>query len=143
MTERSPPLRDAGEFGIAIERLEELIELARKRPRMVATSADWNTQACRWCPRLPSFHALSFRPAGREALSLFAGRFGTSRSEEPLPSPDPPAADPRDQTHLLLIDRLRIVDELFLQLDSSTRSRITRLVEEMAAGKIEFSGLFE
>ncbi|MCZ6504498.1 MAG: hypothetical protein O6834_00750 [Actinobacteria bacterium] len=39
MTERSPPLREAGEFAIAVERLEGLIELARKKPRMVATSA--------------------------------------------------------------------------------------------------------
>ncbi len=81
--------------------------------------------------------------AAREALSLFAARFGTGRPGEPPPSPDPPAADPRDQTHLLLIDRHRLVDELFLQLDSSTRSRITRLVEDMAAGMIEFSGLFD
>ncbi len=81
--------------------------------------------------------------AQREVISQFAGRFSSDRPGEAPPSPDPFAADSRDQTHLLLIDRHRLVDDMFLRLDSSTRIRITRLVEDMAAGMIEFSGLFE
>ncbi len=81
--------------------------------------------------------------AQREAISQFAGRFSSDRPGEAPPFPDPLAADSRDQTHVLLIDRHRLVDDMFLRLDSSTRIRITRLVEDMAAGMIEFSGLFE
>ena len=83
------------------------------------------------------------RSASREALSLFAGRFNTGLPGKAPPPPKPSASDPRDQTHLLLIDRHRLVDEVFLQLSSATRSRVTRLMGDMASGMIEFSGIFE
>ncbi len=93
---------------------------------------------------LDTYEDLSATPSeAREALSLFAGRFGADRPGEAPPSPNPFTADSRDQAHLLLIDRHRLVDEMFLQFDTITRSRITRLVEEMASGMIEFSNLFE
>lgn len=93
---------------------------------------------------LDTYEDLCVNPSeAREALSLFAGRFSTGRPVEAPPPPDPPKPDPRDQTHLLLIERCQLVDEMFLQLDSSTRGRIQRLVENMASGMIEFSGVFE
>lgn len=93
---------------------------------------------------LDTYEDLSATPSeARKALLLFADRFSTDRPGEAPPSPNPSTADSRDQTHLLLIDRHRLVDEMFLQLDTITRSRITRLVEEMSSGMIEFSNLFE
>ena len=53
MTERSPPLRDAGEFGIAIERLEELIELARKSQGSFQLCSTEEPPAQQWCPGSP------------------------------------------------------------------------------------------
>ena len=83
------------------------------------------------------------RSAAREALSLFAGRFSTERPGKAPSPPDPPAPDPRDRTHLMLIDHHRLVDEVFLQLSSPNRSRITDLIADMASGMSEFSGIFE
>ena len=93
---------------------------------------------------LDTYEDLSVSPAAaREALSLFAGRFVIERPGKAPHPPDPPAPDPRDRTHLLLIDHHRLVDEVFLQLNSSNRSRVTHLIADMASGMSEFSGIFE
>ena len=93
---------------------------------------------------LDTYEDLSATPAeAREALSAFAGRFSTGRpGKAPLP-PGPASADARDRTHLLLIERHRLVDELFLQLSSTNRGRVTRLITDMASGMGEFSETFE
>ncbi len=93
---------------------------------------------------LDTYEDLSATPSdARESLSQFAARFTADRPGPAPPSPDSSMADSRDQAHLLLIDRHQLVDEMFLQLDTITQVRIGQLVEEMAAGMIEFSDLFE
>ena len=93
---------------------------------------------------LDTYEDLSDDPAqAREALARFASRFDGGRPGEAPPAPRPLTPDLRDRTHLLLVDRHRLVDEVFMQLDSATRARITRLAQDMAAGMIEFSTIFE
>jgi phytoene/squalene synthetase len=93
---------------------------------------------------LDTYEDLSNDPSqAREALALFAGRFETARPGQAPPAPNPATSDPRDQTHLLLVERHRLVDEVFMGLDSATRARITRLIQDMASGMIEFSTIFE
>lgn len=93
---------------------------------------------------LDTYEDLSDDPfQAREALALFAGRFDTEQPGHAPPAPNPANPDPRDQTHLLLVDRHRLVDQVFMGLDSGTRARITRLIQEMATGMIEFSTIFE
>lgn len=93
---------------------------------------------------LDTYEDLSATPsATRDVLSAFAGRFGTEQPGKAPPPPSPPAPDPRDRTHLLLIERHRLVDQVYSRLSSADRSRVSRLIEKMAAGMIEFSGIFE
>ena len=93
---------------------------------------------------LDTYEDLSDDPTeAREALALFAGRFDTARPGPAPPAPSPATPDLRDLAHLLLVDRHRLVDEVFMGLDSATRARIIRLVQDMAAGMIEFSTIFE
>jgi phytoene/squalene synthetase len=93
---------------------------------------------------LDTYEDLSDDPTeAREALALFAGRFDTARPGQAPPAPSPVTPDLRDSAHLLLVDRHRLVDEVFMGLDSATRARIIRLVQDMAAGMIEFSTIFE
>ena len=93
---------------------------------------------------LDTYEDLSVSPsAARDALSRFANRFNTEPPGKAPTAPNPPRPDGRDRTHLLVIERHGLVDKVFLELDSATRSRIFRLIEDMAAGMIEFSGVFE
>jgi phytoene/squalene synthetase len=93
---------------------------------------------------LDTYEDLSPTPAdARAALGAFAARFDTGRPGPAPSSPIPATPDPRDRAHLLLVERHRMVDEVFLTLDRATRARIMRLVQEMAAGMVEFSAIFE
>ncbi|MGB7860774.1 MAG: squalene/phytoene synthase family protein [Acidimicrobiia bacterium] len=79
----------------------------------------------------------------RQSLATFAGRFNGYTLGVAPPAPRPAVADNRDLTHILLIDRHALVDEVFLHLDSQDQALIASLVGEMAAGMIEFSETFE
>jgi phytoene/squalene synthetase len=93
---------------------------------------------------LDTYEDLSTGPAqAREALALFARRFDTEPPGRAPASPSTTHPDLRDETHLLLVERHRLVDEVFMGLDSPTRARIRRLVQNMAAGMIEYSTIFE
>lgn len=93
---------------------------------------------------LDTYEDLSNSPSeARDALSAFAGRFATEVPGKAPAVPNPSRRDARDRTHLLLIDRHSLVDEVYLGLDSDARSRIVRLIEDMAAGMSEFSEVFE
>ncbi len=93
---------------------------------------------------LDTYEDLSASPsAARDALSGFAARFETQRPGTAPMAPNPPRPDQRDRTHLLLIERHDLVDQVFLELDSAVRSRIVRLIEDMAVGMREFSSVFE
>lgn len=93
---------------------------------------------------LDSYEDLSVdHSAAREGLSGFAGRFSSEPPGPAPPAPTPPAPDARDQTHLLLIDRHQLVDEVFMQLSADNRSRVVQLIEDMASGMSKFSVTFE
>ena len=93
---------------------------------------------------LDTYEDLSATPsAAQEALSAFAGRFSTEQPGKAPPPPIPLEPDPRDRTHLLLIERHRLVDEVYSQLSSGDRRHVIRLIEDMASGMIEFSDIFE
>jgi len=81
--------------------------------------------------------------AAREGLSGFAGRFNSEPPDPAPPAPEPSALDARDRTHLLLIERYQLVDAVFMQLDTATRERVVRLIEDMASGMSQFSAVFE
>jgi phytoene/squalene synthetase len=94
---------------------------------------------------LDTYEDLSIDPSeARKALALFADRFDKKGQPGQAPSaPSPAHPDPRDRAHLLLVSRHRLVDEVFMRLDSATRARIIRLIQDMATGMIEFSTIFE
>ena len=93
---------------------------------------------------LDTYEDLTPDPAqAREALALFASRFDGDRPGLAPPAPTPSDPDPRDQAHILLVERHNLVDRVFTRLDTPTRVRITKLIQEMATGMIEFSGIFE
>jgi phytoene/squalene synthetase len=93
---------------------------------------------------LDTYEDLSPTPAdARTALAAFATRFQVGRPDPAPSTPHPITTDFRDRAHLLLVERHRLVDEVFLTLDQPTQARITRLVQEMAAGMVEFSSIFE
>ena len=93
---------------------------------------------------LDTYEDLSPNPsAARDTLAGFANRFTADSPGEAPTAPNPPRPDGHDRVDLLLIERHALVDEVFLQLDAATRSRIVRLIEDMAAGMSEFSGVFE
>ncbi|MGH8914103.1 MAG: hypothetical protein ACRDZM_06235, partial [Acidimicrobiia bacterium] len=77
---------------------------------------------------LDTYEDLSADPSqARESLARFAGRFGSGRPGLAPPAPSPASPDPRDRAHLLLVTRYRLVDEVFIGLDTATRARIVRL----------------
>lgn len=92
---------------------------------------------------LDTYEDLSGSPAeAQQALRAFAARFS---SEPPTPAPRPPIpeqVDPRDQAHLLLIERHALVDHVYLNLALPDRARINQLISQMAFGMVEFSEVF-
>lgn len=79
----------------------------------------------------------------RRSLTVFASRFTGDVPDAAPAAPHPSTADNRDLTHILLIDRHALVDEVFVRLDAEDQALIAGLVREMAAGMIEFSETFE
>ena len=93
---------------------------------------------------LDTYEDLSDGPLeARAALTAFAARFDSTEPLPAPPAPSPPNPDQRDRAHILLVQRHQMVDQLFLELDRATRDRITRLVDDMAQGMVEFSIIFE
>jgi phytoene/squalene synthetase len=93
---------------------------------------------------LDTYEDLSASPDdARQAISRFAGRFGTAI---PGPAPaidDATATDARDRFHLLLVERHSLIDEVFTGLGEVGRQRVVRMVQDMAKGMIEFASIFE
>lgn len=78
-----------------------------------------------------------------DSLLAFAGRFGKG-----IPGPAPPLAPEhpigeRDRVYLLMIERIGLIDEVFLGLPESVRSKIEELVSDMAAGMVWSTETFE
>ena len=93
---------------------------------------------------LDTYEDLSSSPGeARAGIAEFAERFATDELGSAPTPPQPRVSDLRDEAHLLLIDRCSLVDMVYSGLDSSNRARVRRLIEEMAAGMVEFSFIFE
>ena len=77
------------------------------------------------------------------ALQCFIDRFGDPRGLKPAPMLDPAlTADPRESTHLLLVNRTSDIDRNFERLDRPQQDAIRRLVRRMGTGMIWSSRIF-
>ncbi len=100
-----------------------------------------------YCRILDSYEDLIAQPAEREAaLATFSRRFRLTNGASPQPAPAIDAGrarDARDQTHVVLVNRCHLVDEVFRTLAPHARQNIIELVESMATGMIWSSRAFE
>jgi len=93
---------------------------------------------------LDTYEDLSSSPqAARTAIAAFARRFDADPPSPPPALADHAGLDSRDRTHLLLISRHQLVDDVFLELDEATRHRIGRLIVDMGSGMSHFVDVFE
>ena len=69
----------------------------------------------------------------RVAMAAFAERFDTVPPGPAPLAPNPANPGPRDSVHLLLVDRYRLVDELFAKLSPVDQRRVADLVKDMAS----------
>jgi phytoene/squalene synthetase len=77
------------------------------------------------------------------ALQRFIDRFGDSDGLKSAPALDPAlAVDPRESTHLLLVNRAADIDRNFEKLNRPQQDAIRRLVRRMGTGMIWSSRIF-
>jgi phytoene/squalene synthetase len=105
-----------------------------------------------YCRMLDTYEDLVPDRAAREAAlracaERFAGVEETGAVIDRLPSPPPIAVpsdhDDRDRAHLLLVERVDLVDRVFMSLDAPTRGIVADLVRDMAGGMRWSSATFE
>ena len=104
-----------------------------------AESARAMAVAYLYCRILDTYEDLIPLPAEREvALAQFSGRFhGPKADLDPAPRIDASyARDVRDRTHVVLVNRCGLVDQVFQTLTPHTRRDIADLVREMGSGMI-------
>jgi phytoene/squalene synthetase len=89
-----------------------------------------------YCRMLDTYEDLVPDRHVREAqLAAFGARFRPDGSVAPAPAIAAAAdRDLRDKAHLLLVERARLVDQVFLTFDLPTRGVIADLVRDMAEG---------
>jgi phytoene/squalene synthetase len=111
-----------------------------------AESARAAAVAYLYCRILDTYEDLILQPAEREeALVDFSRRFPRTDGAAPRPAPRIDAArarDLRDRTHVVLVNRCHLVDEVFRTLTPDARRNIADLVESMASGMIWSSRAF-
>ena len=109
-----------------------------------ADSARAMAVAYLYCRMLDTYEDLLPDPGERErALATFAARFGGTDGIRPAPRiARARARDARDQTHVVLVNRCRLVDEVFGSLQPLVQRHTADLVESMAAGMIWSSRAF-
>jgi phytoene/squalene synthetase len=99
-----------------------------------------------YCRVLDTYEDLIASPAERdEALARFGQRFRTSNGAAPAAAPplaDALARDARDRTHVLLVNRCHLLDDVFVTLPPAVRQHIAELVAAMADGMIWSSRAF-
>jgi len=105
-----------------------------------------------YCRMLDTYEDLVPDRAAREAaLRSFGERFAGVEEANPvidrLPPPPPIATasdrDERDRAHLLLVQRVDLVDRVFMALEAPTRGIVADLVRAMAGGMRWSSATFE
>ena len=78
-----------------------------------------------------------------EALQHFVDRFADPNSLKPAPALDPALTrDPRESTHLLLVNRAPDIDRNFERLNRPQQDAVRRLVQRMGTGMIWSSRIF-
>ena len=110
-----------------------------------AESARAMAVAYLYCRILDTYEDLIPQPVEREAaLAEFSTRFdGPDGEPKPAPRIDTRyARDPRDRTHVVLVNRCGLVDHVFHTLAPPTRRYIMDLVREMGSGMIWSSRVF-
>ncbi len=111
-----------------------------------AESARAAAVAYLYCRILDTYEDLIPQPAEREAaLADFSRRFPCPDGAAPHPAPHIDAArarDLRDRTHVVLVNRCHLVDEVFQRLTPHARRNIADLVRSMASGMIWSSRAF-
>ena len=97
-----------------------------------------------YCRMLDTYEDLLPNARDKErALRDFVERFARDDGPGPAPTLDPDlSADPRERTHLLLVNRAHLVDRVFARLDPRQRQAIRRLVRRMGEGMVWSSRLF-
>jgi phytoene/squalene synthetase len=99
-----------------------------------------------YCRILDTYEDLIPPPAEREeALADFGRRFRVpdgAPMKAAVRVDASRARDPRDRTHVVLVNRCHLVDQVFRTLSPHTRRNIAELVESMAAGMIWSSRTF-
>jgi phytoene/squalene synthetase len=79
----------------------------------------------------------------QSTLKRFIDRFDDPANLKPAPSLDPDlTADPRESTHVLLVNRAAFIDAHFNRLEPSQQAAICRLVRRMGEGMIWASRVF-
>jgi phytoene/squalene synthetase len=100
-----------------------------------------------YCRTLDTYEDLVPTASDREAsLRAFAARFapgGAGVSGEAPPIDPGFALDARDRTHVVLVNRCALVDEMFRRLEPEARGIIVDLVRGMSEGMIWSSATFE
>jgi len=111
-----------------------------------AESARTAAVAYLYCRILDTYEDLIPHPREREqALTQFSRRFPSGNGAAPTPPPGidaDRARDPRDRTHVVLVNRCQLVDQVFRTLTPFARSNIVDLVRSMATGMIWSSRAF-
>lgn len=99
-----------------------------------------------YCRILDTYEDLIPHAAEREeALAAFSRRFRLANGATPKPAPAIDAGrarDARDRTHVVLVNRCHLVDEVFQTLTPHTRQNIVDLVDSMASGMMWSSRAF-
>ncbi len=99
-----------------------------------------------YCRTIDTYEDMIPDRAERErALHDFANRFGGTDGDRLAPAASVDASlanDARDRTHVILVERCALVDEVFVGLDPAARRIIIDLVRGMAHGMIRSSTIF-
>jgi len=91
-----------------------------------------------YCRMLDTYEDLLPEAAAKgRALRSFIDRFAGADEPGPAPALDPALSDdPRERTHLLLVNRAHLVDRVFAGLTAGQREAIRRLVRRMGEGML-------
>jgi phytoene/squalene synthetase len=99
-----------------------------------------------YCRMLDTYEDLVTNATDRDAaLAQFGRRFREPFDAMPSPAPalsDSVARESRDRTHILLVNRCHLVDEMYLTLAPAVRRHVAELVAAMADGMVWSSGVF-
>lgn len=97
-----------------------------------------------YCRMLDTYEDLLPAVAAKEnVLQRFIQRLADGGGPAPAPALDPSLTDdPRERTHLLLVNRADLVDRVFIQLPDTHQQAICRLVRRMGNGMIWSSRMF-